>query len=42
MKIIPLVVGSLGAIPNQFGNRLKQIGVTAGTAQIQKTVTWNG
>ena len=30
--------GSLGAIPKQFGNRLKQIGITAGTAQIQKTV----
>ena len=28
-KIIPLVVGSLGAIiPKQFGNRLKQIGIT--------------
>ena len=38
MKIIPLVVGSLGAIPKQFGNRLKQIGITAGTAQFQKTV----
>ena len=36
MKIIPLVVGSLGAIPKQFGKRLKQIGVTAGTAQVQK------
>ena len=34
----PLVVGSLGAIPKQFGNRLKQIGITAGTAQVQKTV----
>ena len=32
VKIIPLVVGSLGAIPKQFHNRLKQIGVTAGTA----------
>ena len=32
------VVGSLGAIPKQFGNRLKQIGITAGTAQVQKTV----
>ena len=32
VKIIPLVVGSLGAIPKQFGNRLKQIGITAGTA----------
>ena len=38
VKIIPLVVGSLGAIPKQFGNRLKQIGITVGTAQIQKTV----
>ena len=37
VKIIPLVVGSLGAIPKQFGNRLKQI-ITAGTAQVQKTV----
>ena len=36
--IIPLVVGSLGAIPTQFGNRLKQISITAGTAQVQKTV----
>ena len=36
VKIIPLVVGSLGAIPEQFHNRLKQIGVTAGTAQVQK------
>ena len=38
VKIIPLVVGSLGAIPKQFGNRLRQIGITAGTAQVQKTV----
>ena len=38
VKIIPSVVGSLGAIPKQFGNRLKQIGMTAGTAQVQKTV----
>ena len=38
VKIIPLVVGSLGAMPGQFGNRLKQIGITAGTAQVQKTV----
>ena len=37
VKIIPLVVGSLGAMPKQFGNRLKQIGITAGTAQVQKT-----
>ena len=38
VKIIPLVVGSLGAIIKQFGNRLKQIGIIAGTAQVQKTV----
>ena len=38
LKIIPLVLSSLGAIPKQFGNRLKQIGITAGTAQVQKTV----
>ena len=38
MKMIPLVIGSLGAIPKQFGNRLKQIGITVGTAQVQKTV----
>ena len=38
MKIIPLVVGSLGAIPKQFGKRLKQIDITVGTAQVQKTV----
>ena len=38
MKIIPLVVGSQSAIPKQFGNRLKQIGITAGTEQVQKTI----
>ena len=38
VKIIPLAVVSLGAIPKQFGNRLKQIGITVGTAQVQKTV----
>ena len=38
VKIIPLVVGSLGAIPKQFGHRLKQIDTTAGTTQVQKTV----
>ena len=37
-KIIPLVIGSLGAISKQFGNRLKQIGITAGTGQAQKNV----
>ena len=38
VKIIPLLVCSLGAIPKQFGNRLKQIGITVGAAQVQKTV----
>ena len=38
VKIIPLAVGSLGAIPKQFGNRLRQIGTTVGTARFQKTV----
>ena len=38
MKIIPLVVGSLDAIPKELGNGLKQIGITAGTAQVQKSV----
>ena len=40
MKIIPLVVGYLGVIDycRLFGNRLKQIRITAETAQVQKTV----
>ena len=38
VKIIPLTVGSLGAIPKQLSNRLKHIGITAGTTQVQKTV----
>ena len=38
VKIISLVVSSLGAIPKQIGNRLKQIGITAETVQVQKTV----
>ena len=38
MKIVLLVVGSLGATPQQSGNRLKLIGITVGTAQVQKSV----
>ena len=38
VKIMPLVVGPLGAIPKQLGNRLKQIGIKAGTTQVQKTL----
>ena len=29
LKITPLVVGSLGTIPKQFGNRLKGTGITS-------------
>ena len=36
VKIISLVVGSLAAIPKQFGSRLKEI--TAEIEQVQKTV----
>ena len=39
VKIIPLVGGSLGgAILEQFGNRLKECGITAEIRQAQKTV----
>ena len=38
VKIIPLVVGSSGALPKQFGNRLKETGITAEIGQVQKTV----
>ena len=38
VKIIPLAADSSVAIPKPFGNRLNQIGNTAGTAQVQKTV----
>ena len=37
VKIIPFVVGSLGAIPQQFGNRLKQIGTSS-----EDSFTWKG
>ena len=38
MKILPLVVGSLGAIPKQFGNVLNGTSITAEIGQVQKTV----
>ena len=38
IMIIIIVVWALGAILKQFGNRLKQIGITAGTAQVQDKV----
>ena len=34
--IIPLVVGSLGAIPKQFRSRLKEAGITAEIKQVQR------
>ena len=37
MKIVPLVVGSLGAIPKQFGNILKETGIRVEIGQVQKT-----
>ena len=39
MKIIPLFVGSLGAIPKQFVNRFEKTGITAKIGQVQKTVS---
>ena len=36
VKIIPLVGGSLGGIPKPFGNRLKEIGVTAEMGRFRK------
>ena len=38
MRIITLVLGSLGAVRKQFGDRVKQIGITAGSEQVQKAV----
>ena len=38
MKIIPLVVSSSNAIPKEFGNILKETGITAEIGQVQKTV----
>ena len=38
VKVIPLVVGSLGVIPKPFGNRLKETGITAEIGQVQKIV----
>ena len=39
VKIVPLFVGSVGAIPKQFGNKLKQIGITVGAVKVQKIVS---
>ena len=36
VKIIPLVMGSVGATSKQFGNRLKETGTAAEIRQVQK------
>ena len=36
VKIIPLVMGSLGATSKQFGNRLKETGIAAEIRQVLK------
>ena len=38
VEIARLSVGFLGAIPKQFGNRLKDTNITAETRQVQNTV----
>ena len=38
LKIIPLVGSLSGAIPRQFGNRVKETCITAEIEQVQKTV----
>ena len=37
VKIIPLVVAFLGAVPKQFRNRLKEAGLTAEIGQVLMT-----
>ena len=36
VKIITFVVDSLGAVPKQFGNRLKKTGSTVKIGQVQR------
>ena len=38
MKVIPLVLGSLGAISKDVGSILTETGITAEIGQVQKTV----
>ena len=38
MTVIPLVVGSLGAILKQFSNKLKETSITAKVVQVNKIV----
>ena len=39
VKIIPLVVGSLDALPKQFGNRLERIGINSTSSK--GSFTWS-
>ena len=38
VKIILLVMGSLGAISKEFGNKLKETGITAEIGLVQKII----
>ena len=38
MKIISLAVGSVGVVPKQFGNRLKDTGIKAEIGQVEKSL----
>ena len=36
--MIPVVIGALGTVPTMLESRIKEIGISIKTAQIQKTV----
>ena len=38
VKIISLAVGSVGVVPKQFGNRLKDTGIKAEIGQVEKSL----
>ena len=38
VAIIPVVIGALGTVPTMLESRIKEIGISIKTAQIQKTV----
>ena len=38
VKIIPVVIGALGAVPTLLESRIKDIGISIKTAPIQKTI----
>ena len=39
VKVIPVVVGALGTTPERLLKRLKEIGITRKTVELQKTVS---